>query len=411
MDGRIFPVNAALDSARRAFGVALVFLVVVATLGALLRWQSVRPMAWMNYAHWLHAHSHTAFLGWVFNAFFALALHHFVVTEDLPKFRRLFVVAQIAVAGMLIAYPIQGYGAVSIAFSTLHMGCAAVFAWRLWRRNRATPAARTHLRTGLAFMIVSGLGPLTLGPLAALGLRESPAYLLAIYFYLHCQYNGWFMFFLQALALQDAPAEREPNARRAAAWLGAGAMLTLALSALWLHPPGWVYAVAAAGGTAQLIGCGYLLRGLQGFGKQFSGAARGLVGLAVAAFVLKLVLQAASAWPALETLVNHRFMVISFLHLVFLGVVTAAVLAWALRLGWLRDGGWTRTGLGVFFTGAVASELALVGAALGWVCPQLMETLLAATLLMAAGAVVIAANGERKKTLLGVRGVLKDEHG
>lgn len=152
-----------------------------------------------------------------------------------------------------------------------------------------------------------------------------------------------------------------------------------------------------AGGAAQLAGCFYLLRGLRGFGQKFAGVARGLIGLAGAAFVLKHILQAASVWPALEPLVNHRFVVIAFLHLVFLGVVTAAVFAWALRLGWLRDGGWTRAGLGVFFAGAAVSEGVLVGAALGRVCPRLMETLLAATLMMLAGGWVIAVNMERKK--------------
>lgn len=374
------------------------FLLVVAALGALLRWQGAWPMSGVNYTHWLHAHSHTAFLGWVFNAFFALALRRFVVKEDARAFWRLFLVMQIAVIGMLASFPVQGYGAASISFSTLHMACSAVFAWRLWRRNRATPAARIHLRVALAFMVASGLGPLTLGPLAALGMRDSPAYLLSIYFYLHCQYNGWFMFFLQALAVQDMPEHRAADARRAAAWLGAGAVLTLALSALWLHPPGWVHAVAAAGGAAQLAGCFYLLRGLRWFGEKFAGAARGLIELAASAFLLKHALQAtAAAWPALAPLANHRFTVIAFLHLVFLGVVTPSLLAWALRLGWLRDGGWTRAGLGMFFAGAVVSQLVLVSAPLGWVCPRLMETLLATTLLMLVGATVITANLERKK--------------
>jgi hypothetical protein len=119
--------------------------------------------------------------------------------------------------------------------------------------------------------------------------------------------------------------------------------------------------------------------------------------LVVVAFLLKHALQAASAWPALETLMNHRFMVIAFLHLVFLGVVTPSLLAWALRFRWLRDGRWTRVGLAVFFAGAVVSQGVLVGAPLGWVCPRLMETLLVATLLMLIGASVIAANLERKK--------------
>lgn len=390
--------------ARRAFGTACGFLVVVAGLGTLLRWQMVRPVEGVNYVYFLHAHSHVAFLGWVFNAFFALALCCFATPGDTPVFRRLFVIAQVSVVGMLISYPIQGYGAVSIAFSTLHMACSAVFAWRLWRRNRATPAARGHLRAALVFMAASGLGPLTLGPLAALGLRDSPAYLLAIYFYLHCQYNGWFMFFLQALMFQGLPAKPVDDARRSLVWLGTGAVLTFALSTLWLHPPIWVYVIAAAGSAAQLVGCLHLVRALRGGIGCFPIAARGLVALALAAFLLKHVLQAASVWPGLAALVNHRFTVIAFLHLVFLGVVTPMLLAWALRLGWLRDGWRLRTGLGVFFAGALVSELAVASVPLGLTWPRLMETLLAAALAMTAGAAVIFGMLERK-TPLATKGV------
>lgn len=389
--------------ALRVFGTACGFLVVTAALGSLLRWQMVSPVAGLNYHYFLHAHSHVAFLGWVFNAFFALALLHFAEPGDLPAFRRLFIVAQLAVVGMLISYPLQGYGTASIAFSTLHMACSAVFAWKLWRRNRASAAAHGHLRTALAFMAVSGLGPLTLGPLAALGLRDSPAYLLAIYFYLHCQYNGWFMFFLQALVFQDATGKSAADGRRALVWLGAGAVLTLALSALWLHPPAWVRAMAAAGGAAQLVGCVYLVRGLRGR-PWFAGAGRWLAGLALAGFLLKHALQAASAWPGLAALVNHRFTVIAFLHLVFLGVVTPLLLAWALRLGWLRDGWRLRTGLGVFFGGALVSELAVAGVPLNLVCPHLMEILLASALALLAGSAVIVA-GLAPKTTSGAKSI------
>lgn len=109
-------MNAVRDNARQAFAVTGGFLIVVAALGALLRWQSVWPMTGVNYSHWLHAHSHTAFLGWVFNAFLALPLRRFVVPEAGHAFCRLFLLMQVAVLVMLFAYPIEGYGAVSIAF-------------------------------------------------------------------------------------------------------------------------------------------------------------------------------------------------------------------------------------------------------------------------------------------------------
>ena len=212
------------------------------------------------------------------------------------------------------------------------------------------------------------------------------------------------MFFLQALMLQGLPAQPATDGRRALVWLGTGAVLTFALSTLWLHPPVWVYAAAAAGGAAQLVGCIYLVRGLRGGIGCFSGAARGLVALALAAFLLKHALQAASVWPGLTALANHRFTVIAFLHLVFLGVVTPLLLAWALRLGWLREGRWLRAGLGLFLAGAVASEAVVASVPLGVAWPQMMKILLAAALAMTVGVAVIFGGLERKTPLVS-RGV------
>lgn len=364
-------LSVSAPAARRAFGIALGFLVVVALLGALLRWQMVRPLAGFAYGHWLHAHSHTAFLGFVFNAFFAISLARFVPPGEARLYMLLFIVLQVAVLGMLVTFPVQGYAPLSIAFSTLHMIGSGVFAWRLWHCNLARPAARGHLRAGLLFLVLSGLGPLALGPLAALGLRDTPAYQLCIYFYLHAQYNGWFLFFLQALALHQrrgsfvAPTNTKDSAR-ALRWLVGGAVLTIAQSTLWLNPPGWVYLIAALGGAAQLVGFVYFLRALRGAYTSLVGPVRALLALASASLALKLLLQTAAAWPVLAALTNHRFVVIAFLHLIFLGVVTPAIFAWGLHAGWLRDTRATRLTLCAFFVPAAVSELFLVGSALGW---------------------------------------------
>lgn len=385
--------------ARRSFVVALGFFAVVAGLGALLRWSMIRPIPGFDYGHWLHAHSHTAFLGFVFNAFFAFALTRFVPADERPAYRKLFVVLVVAVLGMLVTFPIQGYGPASIAFSTLHMVAAGVFAWRLWRRNLAAPGARCHLRVALACLVLSGIGPLALGPLAALGLRDTPAYALCIYFYLHAQYNGWFLFFIQALLLQpsagqDASVRETRLARAACRWLGAGVVLTLAQSTLWLGPPAWVYVVAGLGGVAQLVGFGIFLRVLaarRAEGCVFAGSipttARWLLRLALAAWGLKLVLQIAAVAPDLDALVNHRFMVIAFLHLVFLGVVTPVILALGFTAGWLRDSRVMSLAVGVFFVAAAVSEVVLVALALGWESPVSLPWLLfAPTAFMAASA-------------------------
>lgn len=383
------------DLSRRAFRAGQLFLVIMAALGVLLRYALVAPMAGFDYGHFLHAHSHLGFLGWVFNAFLGLALNSFVPRREWPRFRNVFVVAQIGVLGMLIAYPIQGYGPVSITFSALHMVCAIIVAWRLWRCSEIKPLARSYLGWALGFMVVSGFGPLALGPLAATGLRDSPAYLLAIYFYLHFQYNGWFMFFLLALFQQQkergSGEERVGLDRWALSCLAAGTVLTLAQSGLWLSPPSWVFGLAGVGGLLQLLGLGFLLRAGRGRSSKRRGVSGGLFRIAVAAFALKLGLQFLMAWPSWGGVANNRFTVIAFLHLVFLLIVTPTILGWALRFGWCEPTRRMKVGLAGLMGGAFLTELWLMIMAMGWAIDPVwaLKLLLGTAVVMCMGTILV----------------------
>lgn len=362
---RTSSVAAVTPQAGQAFGVALGWLAVTALLGTLLRAFPWLPTEFLPYRHWLHAHSHLALLGWVFNACFALAVVHFLPMTVAREQGRLYLVLQVAVLGMLLSFPVQGYGTVSIAFSTLHLGAAAFFAWRLWHQARVPTFVLWPLRLALLWLVLSGLGPLALGPLAAADLREHPAYSLAIYFYLHGLYNGWFVFFLLALGLRlSSSTPTLPRVRSACLWLGAGTVLTLAQSALWLDPPGWVYALAALGGLAQWIGLAYLAGSVRQAWRHAKGLAGSLVRFALGAFALKLLLQLLAALPVCSAWVNHRFVVIAFLHLVFLGMMTPALLAAGLLRGWLPDTRLTRGAVALLLSGFVVSEILLISAAL-----------------------------------------------
>jgi len=378
------------------FRVAWIFLFVSVLLGLGLRLQWVRPWTALGYSDLLHAHSHVAFLGWVFNAFFVVALRHFVPPAEARGHNRIWWTMQISVVGMLATFPFQGYAAASITFSTLHMVAALVFAVKLWRRNLATPAARLHLRLALAFMLLSGAGPLALGVLPTLGLRESPAYTLAIYFYLHCQYNGWFPFFLQALLLQRAAEQGwrvdGPAAARAAWWLGGGGLLAFALSTLWSQPPVIVLWIALAGGVIQAGGAVQFVRAVRTLPWPGSRMVRLLAGVAGSAWLLKHGLQLVGPWPGLAELAQQRFVAIAFLHLVFLGLVTPGLLVWAHSQGWLPTGAPFRAGAGLLLLGTTASELLLViptfagGLPFGWSLPV---SLLIASAVLAAGVALL----------------------
>lgn len=379
---------------RRRFGLAWSFLLAATLIGCGLRLQIVRPWTTLDSRHLLHTHSHVAFLGWVFNAFFVVALRHFIPADERPSYDRLWWTMQIAVLGMLVTFPFQGYGAGSIACSTVHMLASVIFAVKLWRRNQASRAAKAHLRAALCFMLLSGLGPLAIGPLASAGLRDSPAYTLAIYFYLHCQYNGWFLFFLQALLLQRAHEHawpvREHTAVRAAGWLFAGNLLTYALSALWCDPPAWIRGVALLGGVLELVGCVEFARATASFRLPSNWPGKPLAAFAVTGWILKHGLHFLAPWPGGVELVQQRYVAIAFLHLVFLGVVIPTMVVWALGQGWLRDSFIVGCGVVLFLVGAVATECLLVaptlvdaiGGSFSWPLPML---LLAAAIMLTIG--------------------------
>jgi hypothetical protein len=389
----------------RRFRAAWGFLLVSVLIGLGLRLQWVRPWTTLGYNDLLHAHSHVAFLGWVFNAFFVATLRHFVPATEARGYDRLWWTMQLAVVGMLVTFPFQGYAPASIAFSTLHMAAAFVFAVKLWRHNRAAPAARVHLRLALAFMLLSGAGPLALGVLPAMGLRESPAYTLAIYFYLHCQYNGWFPFFLQALLLQRAQEQGwrvdGTAATGAAWWLGVGGLLAFALSTLWCGPPAVIGWIAVAGGVMQAVGAARFLGAIRGVPWPANRVVRVLAFVALGSWLLKHGLHLVGPVPGLAALAQQRFVAIAFLHLVFLGLVTPGMLVWAHAQGWLRANGRFRAGAALLLLGTGTSELLLVASALagrlpfGWALPW--PLLIVSALLVAGVALLLPGRPDSRK--------------
>jgi len=373
------------------FRVAWIFLLLTAVGGVLLRVAGMGALDWPPYGNLLHTHSHIAFLGWVFNAFFALTTRFWIPEDRLASFYRLFWLLQVANAGMLLSFPVQGYGAISIAFSTLHVGGSVAFVTKLWSVPTACLAARSWLRLSMVFMLLSALGPLVLGPLAAMDLRDSPAYPMSIYWYLHFQYNGWFITFLLASGalLGHRAGGREPFIRGALPVFTGGVVLTYLISAFWLEPPVWVYVLGALGAAFQLAVILPVARRMLDWVVDREGTltpvVRGLLLVALGALLFKYLLQLASCWPGLHGLVHHRYTVIAFLHLVFLLVVLPTLLAAAWQLGWIGNSVRHKIGLGVVAVGVLGGQILLIWPVLATTLPLPMLTRLPHLLLTAAG--------------------------
>src|SRR5688572_14151450 len=97
-------------------------LFLVACLGVLLRAYPFLDHFPLTYKNLLHGHSHFAFGGWVMPILLALILKMFpeqVQRVTFNHWRNLAVLLLVSAYGMLASFPLQGYKAMSIFFSTL----------------------------------------------------------------------------------------------------------------------------------------------------------------------------------------------------------------------------------------------------------------------------------------------------
>ncbi len=355
---------------------AWLWFLIAAIMGLLLRWQFVLPTAGLNYKFFLHGHSHLMLLGWLFNAVLALYTIAFIPTRlrSHQKYYWFFGLFQLSVLGMMICFPIQGYKAFSIAFSSLHIFVSYAFVYVFWRDSRAVVPkgniAYHFVGWAWFFHLISTLGPFALGIIMAKNLNTGHLYELAIYYYLHFQYNGLFIFailgiFFWLLNQHSIPYDQQK----------AGYFLRLmifscipayALSTLWTQPPLWVYVLAWVAASLQMLALavgGKLVWEIRAYlQQQLKPWAYRLFFLAAMAFALKHFLQFLSAFESLAMLAyQFRNITIAYLHLVFLACLSLFLLAAFIQQGWIdMQARRSRWGVILLLVGIISSELLLL---------------------------------------------------
>lgn len=346
----------------------LLFFFVASVVGILLRWHQVYPVEGFVYPYWLHAHSHLMFLGWVFNALVVNGVVQFLPDAPVKRYIKIIWLLNALVLGMLISFPLQGYGVYSIIISTLHTVVAVIFIVYFFRATRHTVFPEVqYMKVAFGFFILSAAGPFALGALMANGLGQTPAYHLAVYYYLHFQYNGVFLFGTLALFYrllrQKEVVVHEVLAQRGKMFLILSCLLTYALSALWLQPSVVVYVIGLVGALLQFIAFGFIYRSVYQDGiillQKFSNPARVFFVLAAISLIIKLVLQLVSVVPVVAQLAfDVRFYVIAYLHLVLIGVVSFFLFGWYHEQGYLKNV--PRVILYLLILAFVASETAMI---------------------------------------------------
>ncbi len=372
-------------------------LLVVAIIGLVLRYKIAFSLPFIDQKHLLHGHSHFAFSGWVTQALMAFMIDYLSRTKGLnlfPKYQWLLWANLITAYGMLFSFPFQGYGFYSISFSTLSIINSWAFTIIFWKDlNRISNKAIVILwfKAALFFNAISAIGAFSLAFMMANKIVHQNWYLLAIYFFLHFQYNGWFFFGCMGLFLEKKLVGiQQIKRQKQIFWLFTGACLpAYFLSALWLPMPTWAFIMIVVASILQLIAWIFLIKQIVTnyipFSVNQNGPTKWLLLFSGTALTIKLLLQTASTIPSISTLAfGFRPIVIAYLHLILLGMISLFLLANFLSAQLINLNKKLLIGISIFVFGIIFNECLLMTQGIAAIVEQSVNSI-NELLLLAAG--------------------------
>lgn len=382
--------------------IAFFNLFLVASIGVILRYKIAFSLPFIDQKHMLHGHSHFAFSGWITHVLYLLLVHQMSFkkqTNVYQEYRFLVMANLVSAYGMLLSFPIQGYGAFSIGFSTFSIFISYAFAIKYWKdlKQYAPAQASTwSMQFALLANIISSLGTFALAWMMATKNLHQNWYLASIYFFLHFQYNGWFFFAILGLLFVQLEkiSELQVPLKQVFQLFSLACIPAYFLSALWLPIPTWIYLLVVAAALMQTAGMVRL------FSSIYSNRSRILTMilpetkwfwlLAGLAFGIKICLQLGSTIPSLSQLAfGFRPIVIGYLHLVLLGFISIFLITYCWNTLITNPSRQLKNAISIFVFGVIVNEMVLmvqgIAALNYWGIPKIDLGLLIAALIMFTG--------------------------
>lgn len=354
--------------------ITLINLMIVASLGLLLRSKILFSIPGVDFKFILHAHSHFAFGGWITLCLFTLMTFEILPEScsSKPKYKYLLSGLLITAAGMLFSFPVQGYAFFSILFSTLFIFLTYAYSWVFIKdllKSRTEKAVALLCIVSLIALTVSSIGPFTLAYMMVSHSTNTLLYKDAIYTYLHLQYNGFFTLAVFALFVNqfniqfDDLAKR--NVKRFAIVLSLSVLPTLFLSYLWHFQNIAIRSIAILGCVLLVITLFrfiVMMRSISNYLKSITPFAKAIGLLSMIAFAIKTTVQIGIVFPSIGNEVfGDRPIIIGYLHLVMLGFVSLYLLAHLVQTKYFEiNKGLSKTGIIIFIGAVIGNELILM---------------------------------------------------
>ncbi len=387
--------------------IALINLCIVAGLGTLMRFKIGFEFPYFSQKFLQEAHSHFAFTGWITHSLFFLivgALRNNLEIINERAYKSLLTINLITAYGMLVSFAMQGYGPVSIAFSSASIITGYVFAFFALRDLHRLPKGhpgKKWVQAAIWLSILSTVGTMVLSQMMATKNYDQDTYLGSIFFYLHFQYNGWFLLACLGLFLDYIKRDviQLQLAEKAFWFMFLSCIPAYFLSTLWADIPTWLYILVVIAAIGQVAGWSYAVRFLRSnimpIRSLFTRPVL-LVFLVISmAVTLKFLLQLGSTIPFVSTLAfGFRPIVIAYLHLVLLIITTLFLISFMLGTGLIRQSKINTSALFVFAVAAIMTEFVLMIQGIAGfsyvVLPMVKEMLLLLATFLFGSAVVLA---------------------
>ena len=393
--------------------ISLINLLIVASLGVLMRYKIGFDFPYFSQKNIQHAHSHFAFAGWITHSVYILMIH-FVLKKlpllDTENYKRIIIANLICSYGMLFSFSYQGYSTLSIIFSTITIIIACFFAFYYFRDleniNDFNPS-KPWFKAALLFNIISSIGTFYLAYMMASRNFNEHWYLASVYFYLHFQYNGFFIFSCMGLFFSES-ATILPQFKYDRVFFKLFYMSFIPayfLSTLWAKLPIWLYIIVVIAAFMQVFVWFKIIKAIK-TSLKLGGTSLNkfqiylflFVGIA---FTVKLLLQLGSTIPAISTLAfGFRPIVIAYLHLVLLAVISVFIISYLYTFKLIEVNKLTTTAFGVFVIGIFLNELVLavqgVAAFSYIVVKYVNETLFGISLILFIGTFLMVFSQKKK---------------
>jgi hypothetical protein len=343
------------------------FFLAASLFGVMMRYYFVGELPFFTYKHLLHAHSHLALLGWGYLLIMGYYVFNFCTDPKRIKiYKWMLFINIVAGLGMMLSFPIQGYGTFSILFSSIQLFSSYYFAIQILKdlKSYKNQSWARMMKFSIFWMLLSTLGLLAIGPVGAILGKNHPLYYMSVQWFLHLQFSGWFTYSVFGILIHylDKKGKKIQIPTYQEWILHLSVLMTYALSVSWSTPIPILTPTNSLGVILQSIAYFGILKliiqssfpGLK-FPSQW---AERLLYFGIISLVAKALVMALLVIPDVAQIsITIRLFVVGFIHLVMLGTVTLSIGAVMYLQGWLSNNPITRIAWFVLVLGFLVSEI------------------------------------------------------